>query len=89
MIMNIILNKGDKVKIIDSIGVKYIGDIIKKINEGLYQIEFFNSDYEAYVREVVENKQIESVYVYDNKKKIEIEYKIQDNQDYGYFIYID
>jgi hypothetical protein len=87
--MNIILNKGDKVKIIDSIGVKYIGDIIKKINEGLYQIEFFNSDYEAYVREVVENKQIESVYVYDNKKKIEIEYKIQDNQDYGYFIYID
>jgi len=87
--MNIILNKGDKVKIIDSIGVKYIGNIIKKINEGLYQIEFFNSDYEAYVREVVENKQIESVYVYDNKKKIEIEYKIQDNQDYGYFIYID
>lgn len=87
--MNIILNKGDKVKIIDSIGVKYIGNIVKKINEGLYQIEFFNSDYEAYVREVVENKQIESVYVYDNKKKIEIEYKIQDNQDYGYFIYID
>lgn len=87
--MNIILDKGDKVKIINNIGVKYIGDIIKKINEGLYQIEFFNSDYEAYVREVVENKQIESVYVYDNKKKIEIEYKIQDNQDYGYFIYID
>jgi hypothetical protein len=87
--MNIILDKGDKVKIINNIGVKYKGDIIKKINERLYQIEFFDSDYETYVREVVENKQIESVYVYDNKKKIEIEYKIQDNQDYGYFIYID
>ena len=62
--------KGDKVKTINDLGTEFIGNVIEKLNRNLYRIEFFDADYETYVREVVENTQIKLVFECGNYIRI-------------------
>lgn len=68
--MTIRFKKGDKVKTINYLGTEFIGIVIEKINANLYRIEFFDSYYETYVREIVENTQIKPVFECGNYIKI-------------------